>query len=894
MSTKLSFPVLSAAALGLLFVPGCLDDAVEETEDLTFRAACGASVAGVASASGHWGDFSPELAVDGDPDSVWVSDQSDGAWLQLDLGKIQKIDGVRVQWRWDFDFGDTATSAIETSVDGATWTQVATTVRDRQSCIDGDAACTEPELLKFWPTSARYLRFRALAWNLGWGQVNELEALVACTNPCLPGFCGPDVYVLSDNQRRAVIVGPPDEPIRLPAASAKQLCGKWGQPLIEPGTLLLAGPRPEIVAEVAEFDPVAWNNPFGFARELAQIECGDPVLLHTKETSLDDPRYTRLAGPIQVDAGWIAQRPSGGPDPLMPSGTYIEIGDDAEPVATDLVDIGAPPTFDRPLMPPILPPVPLQTGLNPCKTPAPLDPEGLADPKPPQGFLPPRQWVVSPKLIQGDQELAAEAKIEIDSDAKFLIEPCIDIKIDPVHGSTGHLGFNVRWAGKITGKYEGKGVYKRKFELAPKALDDDFVGLSNGANLLTRKGLLGVWVIWVPTPAGVPVPVVVSVYPVLELELSVGGAAEFETKLVAKGVNFAGLRLEQGKTPNQTKVVPYYGGTKETDVKTEDLKPELKALYEVRGNLKLEVKASLLDSVDAKAAVMAYAAAETSTGDPCPKCKLEVGLEGLVALGGHLPFNLVKDLAWEVEWLLWKHNAEWEHPGPCKLGPVMEVPPLKPSSGVYEPKEKTPFAAPKRCPFPGFMIWGPRDVVGETTCTYDGGFGGNGSARRGDLWTDEPGKRLITYDKKTHPDLEWMLVEVWMQNMAPADIWMAGKNVLSMQPNRGVSPATACTPWAQLNQTLGWDPCQGEPATDDPGLNFTTDAPHKPVVKWMRVPSAANGVASVDYFGDFINWWASAYNVRAIGVKWANGDVQIAEKRKYCEGQTPPELPPTP
>jgi hypothetical protein len=90
-------------------------------------------------------DYRPENAVDGLPDTHWSSEFSDPQWLAVDLGVPTRIS--RVVLDWEAAFGQSY--AIQTSLDGNTWTDVYTTTSGKG----------ETEDLRFTPISARWVRF---------------------------------------------------------------------------------------------------------------------------------------------------------------------------------------------------------------------------------------------------------------------------------------------------------------------------------------------------------------------------------------------------------------------------------------------------------------------------------------------------------------------------------------------------------------------------------------------------------------------------------------------------------------------------------------------------------------------------------------------------------------
>ncbi|WP_224367334.1 discoidin domain-containing protein [Hyalangium versicolor] len=132
--------------------------------------------------SGYWSTATPSMAVDGNTGTQWLTNMSTGAWLQVDLQRPRTIARVVLTWGWDPNFGTSADSVIEGSTDGATWTPLVTTTRNKAGCNGntGGQLCYTPESLSFAPTSARYVRFRGTRWNGGWAHLNDFEVYAAC------------------------------------------------------------------------------------------------------------------------------------------------------------------------------------------------------------------------------------------------------------------------------------------------------------------------------------------------------------------------------------------------------------------------------------------------------------------------------------------------------------------------------------------------------------------------------------------------------------------------------------------------------------------------------------------------------------------------------------------
>ncbi|MET0424975.1 MAG: penicillin acylase family protein, partial [Actinoplanes sp.] len=72
-----------------------------------------------ATASSLQGSYTPANVVDGNPTTRWASSWADGQWLRIDLGTSKQV--ARVLLRWESAYA--GAYRIETSTDGATWTQ---------------------------------------------------------------------------------------------------------------------------------------------------------------------------------------------------------------------------------------------------------------------------------------------------------------------------------------------------------------------------------------------------------------------------------------------------------------------------------------------------------------------------------------------------------------------------------------------------------------------------------------------------------------------------------------------------------------------------------------------------------------------------------------------------
>ena len=112
-----------------------------------------------ASSTSKYGER-PEAAIDGDPNSMWWSDndQPNPQWLMVDLGAERTVGAVAVAW-WKAYAKD---YTVELSSDAQSWREVAR-IAGRSSWL-GDM-----DLLRFKPVKARYVRLhctkRAVTWQ---------------------------------------------------------------------------------------------------------------------------------------------------------------------------------------------------------------------------------------------------------------------------------------------------------------------------------------------------------------------------------------------------------------------------------------------------------------------------------------------------------------------------------------------------------------------------------------------------------------------------------------------------------------------------------------------------------------------------------------------------------
>ncbi|SMB83318.1 discoidin domain-containing protein [Deinococcus hopiensis] len=125
------------------------------------------------------------FAVDGDAGTRWASQASDAQWLQVDLGSIQNICGVTLQWEAAY----AKTFQLEVSNDGTTWTPAS-------GVVNGTGGTQNVSV----SASGRYIRMTGLTRATGYGySLYEFKVFTAGgTGSTLPG--GPTVKI-SGNKR---------------------------------------------------------------------------------------------------------------------------------------------------------------------------------------------------------------------------------------------------------------------------------------------------------------------------------------------------------------------------------------------------------------------------------------------------------------------------------------------------------------------------------------------------------------------------------------------------------------------------------------------------------------------------------------------------------------------
>ncbi len=114
------------------------------------------AAAGTATASSVEGaGFGAAKANDGNPVTRWISAAGDDQWWQVDLGSVQRVNEVRVDWAAAYG----SSYRIETSTDGENFTPAA------EVAADGAGL----ETTTFVARKARYVRVQGIARGTEWG-----------------------------------------------------------------------------------------------------------------------------------------------------------------------------------------------------------------------------------------------------------------------------------------------------------------------------------------------------------------------------------------------------------------------------------------------------------------------------------------------------------------------------------------------------------------------------------------------------------------------------------------------------------------------------------------------------------------------------------------------------
>ncbi|MEV6957032.1 discoidin domain-containing protein [Streptomyces sp. NPDC051183] len=117
-----------------------------------------AAGASASASSAEWNPFTsyaPGRAVDGNTDTRWASDWSDGQWFQVDLGSASLV--KRVTLNWERAYGKAY--RIEVSTDGANW-------QTAWSTTTGDGGL---DTAQFNGVTARHVRIHGVQRGTQWG-----------------------------------------------------------------------------------------------------------------------------------------------------------------------------------------------------------------------------------------------------------------------------------------------------------------------------------------------------------------------------------------------------------------------------------------------------------------------------------------------------------------------------------------------------------------------------------------------------------------------------------------------------------------------------------------------------------------------------------------------------
>ncbi|WP_194927904.1 discoidin domain-containing protein, partial [Catenulispora pinisilvae] len=110
---------------------------------------------GTATASSIQLGYPAQNAITGNGANRWASNWHDNEWLQVDLGSVQQVG--RVMLNWEAAYGKAYN--IEVSDDGTNWRTVYTTTTGQGG----------QEVDSFPVTSARYVRMQGVQRATGWG-----------------------------------------------------------------------------------------------------------------------------------------------------------------------------------------------------------------------------------------------------------------------------------------------------------------------------------------------------------------------------------------------------------------------------------------------------------------------------------------------------------------------------------------------------------------------------------------------------------------------------------------------------------------------------------------------------------------------------------------------------
>lgn len=147
----MTFPAEEAMVQLIAEIPGPDGRPVQSLRDVRCREipknhAVGAQVKASSEVRNAQGFFPAIQAVDGREDTRWSSEFADEQWLEVDLGQVTAVAGVRLLW----ERACGRAYAIEVSSDGAAWKEVWRTEKGKGGIDE----------VRFAPVETRYVRFR--------------------------------------------------------------------------------------------------------------------------------------------------------------------------------------------------------------------------------------------------------------------------------------------------------------------------------------------------------------------------------------------------------------------------------------------------------------------------------------------------------------------------------------------------------------------------------------------------------------------------------------------------------------------------------------------------------------------------------------------------------------
>lgn len=109
----------------------------------------------VAASSSYDVNYGAEKAVDGNASTIWLSQFKDDEWIYVDLGAVQSVSKVKLNWEAAFG----KTYQIQVSTDGVNWTGVYTTTT-------GDGGI---DSISFNPVNARFVKVLGIQRGTNYG-----------------------------------------------------------------------------------------------------------------------------------------------------------------------------------------------------------------------------------------------------------------------------------------------------------------------------------------------------------------------------------------------------------------------------------------------------------------------------------------------------------------------------------------------------------------------------------------------------------------------------------------------------------------------------------------------------------------------------------------------------